>query len=99
MLYASRLLYPASPYAPPQLWEWQQPSIERLFWNAATFGRQVELRAFATWEALAGENTRIWEHAYRPRAAYALWSTWLAWLEEYRALLITTQEVYEAHHV
>jgi len=99
MAHAYRLVYPPYPSALPQLWEWQQPSIERLFWNAATFGRQVELRGFWTWEALAGANTRLWEHAYRPCAAYALWPTWLAWLEEYRELLVTTQEVYEAHHV
>jgi hypothetical protein len=99
MVQAYRLVYPSHLFTPHQLWEWQQPSIERLFWNAATFGRQVELRGFRTWEALERENTRIWEHAYRPCAAYALWPTWLAWLEEYRGLLITTQEVYEAHHV
>ena len=99
MLYASRLRYPASPHAPPQLWEWQQPWINHLVWNAATFGRQVELRAFAAWETLERANTHIWEHAYRPRAAYALWPTWVAWLEEYRGLLITTKEVYEAHHM
>ena len=27
MLHAYRLVYPDSPHAPPQLWEWQQPSI------------------------------------------------------------------------
>ena len=99
MVHAYRLVYPPHPSAPHQLWEWQQPSIDRLWWNAATFGRQVELRCFRTWEALAGANTRLWEHAYRPHAAYALWPTWRAWLTEYRRLLITTQEVYEAHHV
>jgi hypothetical protein len=99
MVHAYRLVHPPHLSAPPQLWEWQQPWIDRLWWNAATFGRQVELRAFAAWEALERENTHIWEHAYRPRAAYALWSTWVAWLEEYRRLLVTTQEVYEAHHV
>ena len=99
MVQAYRLVYPPYPSAPHQLWEWQQPWVDRLVWNAATFGRQVELRGFRTWEALERENTRIWEHAYRPRAAYALWPTWLGWLEEYRELLITTKEVYEAHHV
>jgi hypothetical protein len=99
MVQAYRLVYPPPLSAPPQLWEWQQPSIERLWWNAATFGRQVELRGFRTWEALAGVNTRLWETAYRPRAAYTLWSTWITWLAEYRRLLVTTQEVYEAHHV
>ncbi len=99
MVQAYRLVYPPHPSALPQLWEWQQPWIDHLFWNAATFGRQVELRGFRTWEALACANTRLWEHAYRPCAAYALWPTWLAWLEEYRGLLVTTQEVYAAHHV
>ena len=99
MVHAYRLVYPPHPSAPHQLWEWQQPWIDHLVWNAATFGRRVELRCLRTWEALERENTRIWEHAYRPRAAYALWPTWLAWLEEYRELLITAKEVYEAHHV
>ena len=99
MVQAYRLVYPPYPSAPHQLWEWQQPSIERLFWNAATFGRQVELRAFAAWETLERENTRIWETDYSPRAQYEPWPTWVAWLEEYRELLITTQEIYEAHHV
>jgi hypothetical protein len=72
MLYAYRLLYPARLHATPQLWEWQPPAIDRLVWNAATFGCQVELRGFRTWEALACANTRLWEHTYRPRAAYAL---------------------------
>jgi len=98
MLRAYRLVYPARPYATPQLWEWQQPSIDRLRWNASTFGRWVDQRSFGTWDALAGENARLWETAYRPRAAYAPWPTWLAWLEEYRVLLVTMQEVYEAHH-
>ncbi len=98
MVYAYRLVYPLYLSSPPPLWEWQSPWMDHLFWNAATLGRQVELCAFATWEALEHENMRIWEHAYRPRAAYALWSTWRAWLAEYRALLITTKEVYEAHH-
>jgi len=89
MVQAYRLVYPPDPSAPPQFWEWQQPWIDHLAWNAATFGRQVELRGFRTWEALKRENTHIWEHVYRPRAAYALWPTWLAWLAEYRELLIT----------
>jgi hypothetical protein len=98
MLRAYRLVYPARPHATPQLWEWQQSSIDRVLWNASTFGRWVDQRSFLTWDALAGENARLWETAYRPRAAYAPWPTWLAWLEEYRVLLVTMQEVYEAHH-
>ena len=98
MLRAYRLVYPASPHATPQLWEWQHPSIDHVLWNASMFGHRVDQRSFRTWDALACENTRLWETAYRPRAAYAPWPTWLAWLEEYRVLLVTTQEVYEAHH-
>ena len=92
MLRAYRLVYPARPHATPQLWEWQQPSIDRLLWNAQTFGRWVDQRDFATWDALACANTRIWDTAYAPRVMYEPWPTWLAWLEEYRELLVTTQE-------
>ena len=98
MLRAYRLVYPARPHATPQLWEWQQPSIDRLLWNAQTFGRWVDQRSFGTWDALACANTRIWDTAYAPRVMYELWPTWRAWLEEYRELLVTTQEVYDAHH-
>ena len=55
-------------------------------------------RDFVTWEALDGENTRIWKTLYCPRALYELWTTWRAWLEEQRTLLIITREVYEEHH-
>ncbi|MBM3224656.1 MAG: hypothetical protein FJZ47_12745 [Candidatus Tectomicrobia bacterium] len=94
MLRASRLVYPGRPSGPPPLWEWQQPFIDRLWWNAQTFGRWVDQRDFETWEALARENTRLWDTAYAPRVLYEPWPTWLAWLAEYRALLGTMQEVY-----
>ena len=41
MLRAYHLVYPCSPHAPQQLWEWQQPHVDHLLVNACTFGRQV----------------------------------------------------------
>jgi hypothetical protein len=40
-IHAYRLVYPESPHVPEMLWEWERPSIDRLLWNAKTFGREV----------------------------------------------------------
>jgi hypothetical protein len=98
MLHAYRLLYLEGRDAPDSLWEWHQPWIDHLLWNARTFGRQVEHRYFATWQCLGRANTRLRETYYTPAASYAPCPTWHTWLIEYRALLVITQEVYEAHH-
>jgi hypothetical protein len=98
MLHAYRLVSPDDPPAPDPRWEWRQPSIGHLLWNARTFGRQVVQRSFATWDALDRKNTRLWETAYAPRVTYKPWPTWCAWLAEYRELLVNTREVYGAHH-
>jgi hypothetical protein len=98
MVHAYRLVFPPHPSAPDQLWEWQQPAMQCLQWHARIFGRRVEQCYFITWEALDHANARLWETAYVPRALYARWPTWQAWLEEQRALLLTVQDVYEAQH-
>jgi hypothetical protein len=95
-VHAYRLVYPGSSRAPEMLWEWDKVSLARLLWNAAMFGRELAHQYFLTWNALAEENQRIWDTDYRPRGAYEPWESWQAWLAEYRTLLATAQEVYEA---
>jgi hypothetical protein len=97
-IHVYRLVYPDSPHAPEMLWEWERPYIDRLLWNATTFGREVVQRYFADWNALAEENQRIWETYYLPRPLYEPWETWRAWLHEYRELVHTVQDIYEEHH-
>jgi hypothetical protein len=97
-LYAYRLLYPDNPHAPEMLWEWEEPYIHCLLWNAKTFGRTVVQCLFVHWNALAAANQRIWETSYVPRALYAPWESWQAWMAEYRTLVATVQEVYEAQY-
>src|SRR5262249_22743653 len=97
VLHAYRLLYDDSPHAPPPLWEWEQPSIDRLVWNARAFGRQVVQRYFASFDALDHENTRIWEQHFRPKPAYEHLETWQEWLTEYRALIVDVQAIAETH--
>ena len=98
MLHAYRLVYPDSPHAPEMLWEWERPYLDRLLWNAKTFGRAVVQRYFLTWEALAQENQRIWETSYLLRPLYEPWATWQAWQDEYRALVRDVQDISEEHH-
>ena len=96
-IHAYRLVYPDSPHAPALLWEWERPSIDRLLWNAKTFGRRVAQRYFADWNALAAENRRIWE-AYYLWPAYEPWEGWQKWIAEHRTLVATAQEVYEMQY-
>jgi hypothetical protein len=98
MVHASRLVFPPDPSAPDQLWESQQPYIGHLWWHAQTFGRRVEQCSFITWEALDRANAHLWETTYVPRALYARWPTWQAWLEEQRVWLRMVQDVYAAQH-
>ena len=62
------------------------------------FGRTVEQRTFLHWHALAEANQRIWESYYQLQPAYEPWNTWQSWMAEYRTLVATVQEVYEAQH-
>jgi hypothetical protein len=96
MIRAYRLVY-ADPYALPQLWECEQPSIDHLVQNAHTFSRRVVHRYFPTWQALASANARIWDTYYRRSPMYQPWGTWEAWLAEYRALVLEVQAIAEAH--
>ena len=97
-IHAYRLRYPDSSHAPEMLWEWERASIDRLLWNAKTFGREVVQRYFADWHALAKENQRLWETDYLLRPAYAPWEGWQAWMDEYRALVCEVQDIYEENH-
>jgi hypothetical protein len=97
-IHAYRVIYPDSPHISELLWEWEQPCIDRLLWNAKTFGRQVVQRYFADWHALAEENQRLWDAYYRLRPADDPSVMWQAWIAEYRTLVATTQEVYELQY-
>ena len=97
MLHAYRLVYPLSQHVSPQIWEYEQPSIDHLLLNAQTFGRHVAQGDFEDWEALDRDNTHIWETYYRPKPLYDSWKTWQEWLLEYRQLIIEVQDIYEAH--
>ena len=96
-IHAYRLAYADSPHA-EMLWEWEEPYIDRLLWHANTFGRTVVACDFLHWHALAEANQRIWETYYQLRPAYEPWDTWQSWMAEYRTLVATVQEVYEAQH-
>jgi hypothetical protein len=80
------------------LWEWDKVSLARLLWNATTFGRELSHQYFSTWHALAEANQRIWETDYVLCPAYEPWESWQAWIDEYRTLVATAQEVYEAQY-
>jgi hypothetical protein len=96
MLRAYRLIYLYSPYAPPTLWEWEQPWIHHLVVNARSFGTtRVTQRYFRDWNALACENVRIWEEHYRSRPLYGHIETWEKWMAEYRQLILDVQEIYD----
>jgi hypothetical protein len=58
-IHASRLVYPDSPPAPEMLWEWERPHIDRLLWNATTFGRGVVHCSFLDWDAFEQANQRV----------------------------------------
>src|SRR6266446_6693887 len=73
MIHAYRLLYPDSRPAPEMLWEWEEPYITRLLWNANTFERTVVQCTFLHWHAFAAANQRIWETSYRLRPSHEPW--------------------------
>jgi hypothetical protein len=82
MIHAYRLRYPDNPHAHEMLWEWERPSVDRLLWNAKTFGREVVQRYCADQDTLAEENQRIWHVYALPRPACEPWDTWQAWMTE-----------------
>jgi len=97
-IHAYRLVYPDSPHPSEMLWEWEEPYIHRLLWTAKTFGRAVVECDFLRWNALAEANRRIWEASYRLRPSSEPRDTWHTWMAEYRTLVATVQEVYEAQY-
>jgi hypothetical protein len=92
-----RLVYPISQHTPPQIWEFEQPYIGNLIWNARTFQRFVVYWYFKNWAALDRDNRRIWETYYRPKPLFDHLPTWQEWLREYRQLIIAVQEMVEDH--
>jgi len=64
MLPVYRLISLPTLNAPGPLWEWRQPWTDYMLRNTCTFGRQVVQRSFVSWEALDGENTRLWETTF-----------------------------------
>jgi hypothetical protein len=97
MIHAYRLVYPLNQNALPQLWEYEQPSIDHLLLNARTFDRCIAQWDFENWNALDRDNTLIWETYYRPKPLYDSWKIWQEWLPEYRQLIIEVQDIYEEH--
>jgi len=97
-LHAYRLGSSDSPHTPEMLWEWEEPYIHCLHWTAKTFGHPIVHCLFLHWTALAAANQRIWETSYVPRALFAPWANWQAWLTEYRTLVTTVQDVYAAQY-
>jgi hypothetical protein len=97
-IHAYRLVFPDRSRASETLWEWEDPYIHRLFWHAKTFERTVVQCTFLHWSVLAEANQRIWETYYQLRRSHAPWDTWQGWMAEYRTLVATVQEVYEAQY-
>jgi hypothetical protein len=97
MIHAYRLVYPLSQHAPPQLWEYEQPSIDNLIVNARTFDRFVAQWYFEDCEAFDRDNTRIWNTYYRPKPLFDHIPTWEGWLSESRQIIIEVQDIYEEH--
>jgi hypothetical protein len=97
MIHAYRLVYPFSQHAQPQLWEFEQPYIDNLLWNARTFDRFVAQYYFKDWETLDRDNRRIWEAYYRIKPLFDHLPTWQAWLPEYRQLISEAQDMVEEH--
>jgi hypothetical protein len=96
MVHACRLVYD-TPHTLPRLWEWQEPHIDNLLRNARTFARLVDDRHFPRWEALAGENARLWETHDQRCPLSQPWDTWEAWLGAYRALVVAVQGLADEH--
>jgi hypothetical protein len=95
MLRAYRLIYTNNIYAPPQLWEWQQPHIDNLSRSARTFGHHMKQRFFLNWKALYWENMRIWQRHYKPKPARDHISSWQELLGEHRQVVAEVLEIAE----
>ncbi len=95
MLRAYRLIITNNPYAPPQLWEWEQPHIDNVSRSARTFGHNMRQRFFLNKEALNWKNTRIWNTHYKPKPGHDHISSWQELLAEHRQLIIKVVEIAE----
>src|SRR5919198_280170 len=97
MLHVYPLVYTISQHTHPQLWEFEQPFIDHLLWNARTFDRFVAQWYFEDWEALDRDNTRIWNSYYKPKPLFDHLPTWQEWLPDYRQLIIEVQDMVDEH--
>ncbi len=93
MLRAYRLIFTNNPYAPPQLWEWEQPFIDDLYLTARTFGHHMTQRFFLNRDALDHDNTRIWQTYYEPKPLSELYAGWQEMLAEHRQRIVEVQEI------
>jgi len=93
MLRAYRLIITNYEYAPPQLWEWQQPHIDNLSLSARTFGHYMKQRFFLNRYALNRENTRIWHTHYKPKPAHDHIASWQELLAEHRQVVVEVLEI------
>ncbi len=95
MLRAYRLIITNYEYAPPQLWEWEQPHIDNLSRSARTFGHSMKQRFFHDRDALNCENTRIWNTHYKPKPAHDHISSWQTYMEWHRQVVAEVLEIAE----
>ncbi len=95
MLRAYRLVFTNNPYAPPQLWEWEQPHIDNLYRSARTFGHHMRQRFFLNEDALNCENNRIWHTYYKPKPAHDHIAGWEELLAEHRQVVAKVLEIAE----
>jgi hypothetical protein len=65
MVHAYRLVYPPNLHAPHPLWEWQQPYIDHLLWNAFHQYKGSTAMRVGILELLAESVAQTWgEHRY-----------------------------------
>ncbi len=93
MLRAYRLIITNYEYAPPQLWEWEQPHIDNLYRSARTFGHKMQQRFFLNKDALNKENIRICQTHYKPKPAHDHITGWQELLAEHRQIIVEVLEI------
>jgi hypothetical protein len=93
MLRAYRLIITGNPYAPENLWEWEQPYIDNLSRSARMFGHLMKQRFFLNEKALNWENLRIRHTHYKSKPVLSNVPNWQAYLTWYRQLVVEVLEV------
>jgi hypothetical protein len=93
MLRAYRLIITNYEYAPPQLWECEQPHIDNLYRSARTFGHKMKQRFFLNKDALNWENTRIWHTHYKLKPAHDHIASLQELLAEHRQVAAEVLEI------